>query len=73
MRRTVPHAVRGVERATAKAGNASLIRTAVNGRSEMLPDDPHEVVKILAERRKKSPALALKTRLLADLRKRGHG
>lgn len=48
--------------------------TRVNGRTEMLPSDPHEVAKILASRRPKSPAARAKARITADLKRRGfHG
>lgn len=72
MKRTLAHAIRGVERATRQEGAARLVRTTVNGRSEMLPDDLHEVVKVFAARRS-TPAAAIRARILADLRKRGHG
>ncbi|RTL95476.1 hypothetical protein EJV44_12260 [Ancylobacter aquaticus] len=71
MMRRVVESVRAIEHAATRGGKSALRRTTVNGRSEMLPEDPHEVVRILAERRQKSPAMDLKARLLADLRKRG--
>ncbi|WP_028755310.1 hypothetical protein [Rhizobium leucaenae] len=68
--------MRGVERATAHAGSTErehrLVPTQVNGRSEMLPDNPKEVARILKERRaKKSPAAKAKERMAAAMKKRG--
>lgn len=67
------NSVRGVERATARNPADELVPTTVNGRSEMLPDDPMAVAKILSARRqKKTPAENLRAKIRADLRRRGH-
>jgi hypothetical protein len=63
------------ERATKRGGSdTKLRRTTVKNasgtRSEMLPEDPMEVVKIFAERRKKSPTMRVKARLAAEAAKR---
>jgi hypothetical protein len=70
MRRTMSTTTRGREFATVREGNDALVRTTVNGRSEMLPGDPKEVAKILRARRQKTPAMQAKARMEADLRKR---
>ncbi|MGO7898917.1 hypothetical protein ACC719_15760 [Rhizobium ruizarguesonis] len=43
----------------------------VNGKTEILPGDPFEIAKILAERRAKSPAARAKARMAAEAKKRG--
>lgn len=67
--------VRGIEVAQANARGTTelrLVPTTVNGRSEMLPDSPHAVAKILSERRAKlSPAQRTKARLKASQKSRG--
>lgn len=45
--------------------------TMVNGKREVLPSDPHDVARILKERRAKSPALQAKARMAAERKKRG--
>ncbi|PJI44171.1 MAG: hypothetical protein CTR54_07905 [Rhizobium sp.] len=45
--------------------------TMINGKSEVLPADPHEIARILKERRAKSPALQAKARMAAERKKRG--
>jgi hypothetical protein len=65
-------ATRGLEHATRRSGAGDLVRTTVNGRSEMLPDDPKKVAKILRERRAKKPAaLRAKERMAASMARRG--
>ena len=73
MKRHMSYSIRGIERATTKDGPDKLIRQTVNGRSELLPADPHQTAKILRERRAKTPALAAKARMVAAARKRGLG
>ncbi|RYE51453.1 MAG: hypothetical protein EOP21_01380 [Hyphomicrobiales bacterium] len=48
-----------------------LRATNVNGKVQMLPNDPLAVAKIFKERREKNPALAAKARMAAAARKRG--
>ena len=73
---TILQAVRGKELATKREGGASILKpTAVRStegttRTQMLPSDPMEVVKIFESRRKKSPALRTKAKLAAELAKR---
>ncbi|QJX06185.1 MULTISPECIES: hypothetical protein [Rhizobium] len=43
----------------------------VNGKTEILPGDPFEIAKILAERRSKTPAAKAKARMAAEAKKRG--
>ncbi|MBY2906061.1 hypothetical protein [Rhizobium leguminosarum] len=43
----------------------------VNGKAEILPSDPFEIAKILAERRAKSPAAKARGRMAAETKKRG--
>ena len=72
MRKIVPMTEnRGREFATVREGDDALVRTTVNGKSEMLPADPKAVARILSGRRAKTPAMQMKARMEADLRKRG--
>lgn len=45
--------------------------TKVNGRTEMMPSDPFEVVKILRDRRSKSPGGKARARLVKEQKRRG--
>jgi hypothetical protein len=48
-----------------------LVRQVVNGREEMLPADPKEVVLIFRERRAASPAVRARRRMDAEAKRRG--
>ncbi len=50
---------------------AEMRTTVVDGKMEVLPSDPHDVARILKERRAKSPALQAKARMAAERKKRG--
>lgn len=61
-----------IEHADRRENGATSKRwTLVDGRREFLPTDPHEVVKILRERRNK-PAAKAKAKMAAALKARGH-
>jgi hypothetical protein len=49
---------------------ATRVKDATGTRTMLLPDDPHEVAKILRERRAKSPAAKVRARMYADIAKR---
>lgn len=75
--RTVP-TTRGIEHARKgdKPSGSGLrrvtVKTATGSRSELLPADPHEVARILAERKaKKTPAQRARDKIAAGLKKRG--
>ena len=68
----IEYASRGREFADRREGEAELVRTTVNGRSELLPSDPIAVAKILKERRIKSPAEKARARMAAEAKRRGH-
>jgi hypothetical protein len=54
------------------ATEVRLVPTVVGGRSEMLPDDPFAVAKLLKERRAKlTPAQKAKAKMAASLKARG--
>jgi hypothetical protein len=72
MRKLMTMTTRGRERATAQEGSDELVRTIVNGKSELLPADPKAVAKILSSRRAKTPGDKVRAKIQASLRRRGH-
>jgi len=59
-----------IEHADRRENGSDKRWTLVDGKRELLPSDPHEVVKILKERRNK-PAAKAKAKMAAALKARG--